>query len=197
MTASLKGVFDPVASAPVPERIAAAVHAPRDNVVDLAQARALRRTPSLWGQAAALAATLAIGVFTGNLLTSSMSPKSPTSPIAAEGGRLVASAELEGALYSRLASAPADSGPRIGLTFRDKSGAICRTFEDHVASGLACHEGGDWRIRGLFQGAQGAAADYRMASGGDPRLMDMVDETIAGEPLDADQERQAQERGWR
>lgn len=197
MAASLKSAFDTVAAAPVPERISAR---PQDNVVDFAQARAVRaerRSPALWAQAAALAATLAIGVFTGNLLTSSMSAKGPTSPIAAEGGRLVASAELEGALYTRLASAPADSGPRIGLTFRDKAGAICRTFEDHAASGLACREGGDWRIRGLFQGAQDPAADYRMASGGDPRLMDMVDETIAGEPLDADQERQAQERGWR
>ena len=36
-----------------------------------------------------------------------------------------------------------------------------------------------------------------MASGGDTRLMDMVDETIAGEPLDEAQEKQAMERGWR
>jgi hypothetical protein len=31
-------------------------------------------------------------------------------------------------------STPADSGPRIGLTFRDESGAVCRTFHDQSAS---------------------------------------------------------------
>ena len=192
MTVSLKGAFDSVASAPVPDRISVR---PQDNVVDFSQARAVRaerRPPAIWVQAAALAATLAVGIFTGNMLI-----PGPTGPVQQENGRLVAGGELEQALYAQLASAPGEGAPRIGLTFRDKAGAVCRTFEDRSASGLACREGGDWRIRGLFQGAQGPAADYRMASGGDPRLMDMVDETIAGEPLDADQERQAKERGWR
>lgn len=195
MAASLKSAFDPVARATVPARIAAAARPAQGNVVDLAQSRAVRadrRGPPFWAQAAALAATLAVGIFTGNMLV-----PGPSGPIEQEAGRLVAGGELEDALYARLASAPAGGAPRIGLTFRDKSGAICRTFEEQSASGLACRDGGDWRIRALFQGDQGPATDYRMASGGDPRLMDMVDETIAGEPLDADQERQAMERGWR
>jgi hypothetical protein len=141
---------------------------------------------------AALAATLALGIFTGNMLIPGQS-----GPIQTENNRLVAGGELEGALYAQLASAPAEEGPRIGLTFRDQSGAVCRTFEDGNASGLACREGGDWRIRGLFQGAEGQSADYRMAAGADPRLMDMVDESIAGEPFDASQEKAAMERGWR
>ena len=74
---------------------------------------------------------------------------------------------------------------------------MCRTFEDRAASGLACREGGDWRIRSLFQGAEGQAADYRMASGGDPQLMEAVDASIDGEPFDAAQEKAAMERGWR
>ena len=138
-----------------------------------------------------MAATLALGVFAGNMLSGG-----PVGPIQTENGRLVASGELENALYAQLASAPATSGARIGLTFRDKSGSVCRTFEDNSASGLACREAGDWRIRGLFQGADGQSTDYRMAAG-DPRLMDLVDESIAGEPLDAAQEKAAKERGWR
>ena len=39
--------------------------------------------------------------------------------------------------------------------------------------------------------------DYRMAAGGDPRLAALIDETISGEPLDADGERAAQAKGWR
>ena len=185
--AGLRTAFGGVAAQPVPDGLRQAVRAGGDvKVVNISHARA-----------AALAATLAVGVFTGNLLTGGILGSGDSSPIAPEGGRLVASAELENALYARLASAPADSGPRIGLTFRDKSGAICRTFEDHSASGLACREGGDWRIRSLFQEPEGQAADYRMASGADPQLMEAVDAAIDGEPFDAAQEKSAMERGWR
>ena len=198
MAASLRGAFGAVAAAPVPERVAAAVRPAPDNVMDMARAREdreVRRTP-LWTQMATLAATLAVGIFAGNVMTSGLS-SGPTGPIASENGRLVASADLEAALYSQLASAPADSGPRVKLTFRDRAGAICRTFEDRSASGLACREGGDWRIRSIFQGADGQATDYRMAAGADPRLMEIVDDSIAGEPFDAAQEKAAMERGWR
>ena len=156
-----------------------------------------RRIQPIWVQAAALAATLAVGVFAGNLMTGSLFGGGSSDPIQAEGGRLVASADLENALYARLASAPAESGPRIGLTFRDKSGAICRTFEDHSASGFACREGGDWRIRSLFQSPEGQSTDYRMASGANPQLMEAVDAAIDGEPFDAAQEKAAAEKGWR
>ena len=96
-----------------------------------------------------------------------------------------------------MASTPAEDGPRIGLTFRDKDGNVCRTFTDAAASGLACHDNGDWRMRALFQAPEGQSGDYRMASGADPALLAIVDETIAGEPFDATQERAAKERGWR
>jgi hypothetical protein len=193
MTAGLRGAFAEVEAQPVPERLARVLD--RGKVVDLAEAREHRphrKPPSLWVQMGALAATLAIGIVTGNLLAGGVS-----SPIGAEGGRLVASAELEDALYARLASMPADSGPRIGLTFRDKSGAICRTFEEQAASGLACREGGNWRIRNLYQSPEGQASDYRMASGQDPQLMEAVEASIDGEPFDAEQERKAMEQGWR
>ena len=114
-----------------------------------------------------------------------------------EAGRLVASADLENALYARLASMPVDSGPLIGLTFRDKSGAVCRTFQDQSASGLACREGGDWRIRSLFQASKGQTTDYRMASGQDPQLMEAVETSMDGEPFDAAQEKAAMDKGWR
>ena len=200
MTSGLRGAFGAVEAQPVPERLQQAVRGGTSaNVVDFAQARAVRerRIQPMWVQAAALAATLAVGVFAGNLMTGSLFGGGSSDPIQAEGGRLVASADLENALYARLASAPAESGPRIGLTFRDKSGAICRTFEDHSASGFACREGGDWRIRSLFQSPEGQSTDYRMASGANPQLMEAVDAAIDGEPFDAAQEKAAAEKGWR
>jgi len=191
LAASVRGAFATVSAAPAPQRIRDAVK--RTNVVDLAQARETRqrRSAPLWAQAAALAATLAVGIFTGTLLSSQSS-----GPTGAEDGQIVARGELKGALYAQLASAPAGYGPRIGMTYRDKTGAFCRTFSEKAVSGLACRHGGEWQIRGLFQNAQGQSSEYRMAAGPDPRLMDMVDESMAGEPLDAAQERAALERGW-
>lgn len=200
MAAGLRGAFGSLAAQPVPERLRQAVRADEGaQIVDLAEARCarkIRRGTPLWAQMAALAATLAVGVFAGNLLTGSVFPNGSSGPIGTENGRLVASAELEAALYSHLASAPVEGAPRIGLTFRDQAGAICRTFEDRSASGLACREGGDWRIRSLFQNA-GQATDYRMASGLNPQLMESVDAVIDGEPFDAEAEKAAMERGWR
>lgn len=198
MTAALRKAFGEVEAQPVPDRLQGAFHR-SDKVVSLADARAIRsdrKAPPVWVQMGALAATLAIGILTGSMMTGMPMGRSP-SPVEAEAGRLVASAELGNALDTRLASMPADSGPRIGLTFRDRSGAICRTFEDQTASGMACREGGDWRIRSLFQAPEGQATDYRMASVQDPQLMEAIDASIIGEPFDAAQEKSAMEKGWK
>ncbi len=140
----------------------------------------------------AMAATLAIGLVVGNLIGDR-----PAGPVQNRDGLLVAAASLDQALDHQLASYEAPGGIRIGLTFRDRSGAFCRTFNDGTASGLACRDQGDWRIRGLFQGAEGQAGDYRMAAGEDPRLAALIDETIAGEPFDAATEKSARDGGWR
>ena len=187
LAARLSAAFDPIAEAPVPDTLSAAARPRQAEVVDFAAARERRRAAfPVWTQWAAIAATLAIGIITGSMLGSTSS-----APIARANGQWVASGELEDQLYRRLASAPPDSGPRIGLTFRDAAGDICRSFSDDGASGLACHQQGDWRIRGLFQSGEGQQTEYRMASGSDPRLAELIDSTIAGEPLDAMAERQA------
>jgi anti-sigma factor RsiW len=90
MAASLRGAFAEVEAQPAPERLAGVVSQERGKVVDLSEARERRsdrKPPSLWVQMGALAATLAVGIVTGNLLSGGA-----TSPIGAEGGRLVASA---------------------------------------------------------------------------------------------------------
>ena len=195
MATGLRSAFGTVESQPVPERLQRG-----EKVVSLADARAsreVRRAPSLWVQMGALAATLAVGIVTGNMLSIGFLPGGSSDPIQTEAGRLVASADLENALYAQLASAPVDAGPRIGLTFRDKTGAICRTFEDRATSGLACRESGDWRIRSVFQGAEDQTTDYRMAGGPNPQLLEEVDAIIDGEPFDAAQEKATAEKGWR
>ena len=188
----LRAAFEPVAAgAPAPPRFEPA------EIIDFGARATARQRRRGWFSApqwAAMAASLALGLIAGMQLNGG---DGADSPVAVEGGQLVAAAGLREALDHRLASAPAGEGARIGLTFRNADGHICRSFTDAAASGLACREGDEWRIRGLFESGEGQGGDYRMAASGDPRLAALVDQAIAGEPFDAAQEQAAQERGWR
>ena len=185
----LRSAFDPVVEAPVPERLQAALR-PSAQVIDLGVARRLRSMPAL-AQWTAMAATLAIGIFVGTRL-----PQQTAAPVQVDAGRLYAAASLNRALDSELASAPGGD-VRIGLTYRDSAGEICRTFTAPAGSGLACRNGSRWQMKGLFAAPEGQSSDYRMAAGMDPNLAALVDSTMAGEPLDAAQERAAKAKGWK
>jgi len=190
LAAGLKGAFDPVANG--------SCAAPRfepTEVIDFGARAAERDRRRSWlaaPQWAAMAASLAIGLLIGTQFMGRA-----VSPVAVEGGHLVAAGSLNEALDTRLASAPVDDGTRVGLTFREPSGRICRSFSDASASGLACREGNGWRVTGLFPAAEGQRGDYRMAAGEDPRLAALIDQTISGDPLDAAQEKAARDGGWR
>lgn len=190
----LRDAFATVAVAPIPEPLERAVRAEPSNVVELSGWRKrLARPFGGPGQWAAMAATLALGLLVGTALNSG----GGVSPVEVRGGEIYAAGAIDQALDRQLASAGPDGDVRIGLTFRDQSGVICRSFEGAAASGLACRDDGDWRLRGLFDAPESTETDYRMAAGPDPRLMELVDSAIAGEPFDAAQEQAARERGWR
>ena len=190
LSGRLRAAFDPIAAAAVPDAVARAGRSAE--IIDFVAARDRQPSRPSWGlQAAAMAASLAIGlVVGGNLLATG-------GPVVADHGQLVASKSLGDALDVRLASAPADGGTRIGMTFRDHSGHYCRSFTDGSASGLACRSDGQWRIRGLFQASEGQTGDYRMAAGPDPQLMALIDAAMAGTPLDAAEERTILKAGWK
>ncbi len=193
LRSQLRGAFDPVANQPIPASLLNAVRAPEPQIIDFAsakRAREGRRWPSL-PQWAAMAATLALGIFTGTMI-----PQRSTAPVEVQGGKLYAAAALGQALDTQLASAPARD-VRIGITFRDQSGAICRSFTETGASGLACREDGRWQLRGWFAAPEGQSGQYRMAAGMDPNLASLVDSTIAGEPFDVRLEKAAKANGWR
>lgn len=189
MQARLKGAFDSVAEAPLPERFQASVR-PSAEVIDFGSRKRTRMMPSL-PQWAAIAATLVIGVIVGTMV-----PHAASAPVEVQGGQLYAAAALNRDLDTELASAPGGS-TRIGLTFRDQSGAICRSFTQSATSGLACRQDGRWRLRGLFAAPEGQGNAYRMAAGMDPNLAALVDSTMAGAPFNATQEKSAKNRGWR
>lgn len=188
LAGQLRNAFDPIAAAAVPPPLGAALR-PQAEVIDFASRK--RRTFPAFPQWAAMAATLAIGIFVGTL-----APGKDGSPVAVDGGKLYAASTLGAALDKQLASAPTGS-VRIGLTFRGRKGEICRTFVEQASSGLACREGDRWQLRGMFAAPEGQGGDYRMAAGMDPNLAALVDSTAAGEPFDAAAERAARENGWR
>lgn len=184
--AQLRRAFDPIAGAPLPERLQVR---PSADVIDFVAAKRARTMPSL-PQWAAMAATLALGIFVGTMV-----PQRDRAPVDVQGGKIYAAAALNEALDTQLASAPAGN-VRIGLTFRDQAGEICRSFTASASSGLACRNGGRWQLKGLFAAPEDQGSDYRMAAGMDPNLAALVDSAMAGEPLDAAAEKAAKDKDW-
>lgn len=184
LAGELRDAFDPVMT-------------PRSEVIDLAARRALRtrHVPGGVGQWAAIAATLVVGIGLGTMVSGN---GRSGSPVAIEGSRMVAAAALDEALTQQLASAgrPGDA-TRIGLTFRNRQGEMCRSFSGDIASGVACRSGSDWEIEGLYGQSGTTAGNYRMAASGDPRIAALVDGMIAGDPLDVAGEAAAKQSGWR
>jgi hypothetical protein len=188
--AGLRGAFDPLLEAD-----ARPPQFQTGQVVDLGARATEREARGGWlgiPQWASMAATLALGLLAGTMIGGGSE-----SPVVMQNGQLVAAASLDRALERQLASDASQGALRVGLTFRDRTSAICRTFNGEAGSGLACRRAGDWRILGLFAPAEGSSGDYRMAGDQDPRLAALVGETIVGEPFDAPQERAAKESGWR
>jgi len=139
-----------------------------------------------WG---AMAATLALGVIVGQF---GLDGGSET-PFTQQGQALIASGPLEQALDKQLASAQADDSDfRIGLTFRAKSGTICRSFSGEAVSGIGCRDGQHWKMVSTLPG--GEQSDYRQASSS--AINAAASELMANGPMDADAERKALESGW-
>lgn len=193
MQSRLRAAFDLVSEMPVPDSVRRAVEPREAQVIDFGAVREKRRgwADFLWPQWTAMAATLALGLFIGTMVAA------PDSPIEADDGRLYAAGALGEALDTQLARAPGGGEARVGLTFRDASGAICRSFTESQSAGLACRSGDRWQVRGLFASGGGETGEFRMASGMDPNLAALVESTMAGAPFDAEQEKAARAKGWR
>ena len=186
--------YGPVAEEKVPERLTALLGGGGgEKVVDLAAAR-VRRSRPLWQTVTALAATLVLGLFAGQML-----PRGGSGPFAVEDGTMVARGALAEALDTQLASSqPQDAATRVGVSFEAADGRLCRTFESAAASGLACRGDESWQLVMTAPGAAPAAGGaYRQAESGNMLVMQAAQELMAGEPLDAEAERSARDAGWR
>lgn len=186
LRARLSAAFDGALTEPAPERLTAAVQAPRAQIVDFAARRAMKWSAREWG---AMAASLAAGLLIGVGVMNTQAPL-----IAASNGGLEARGALAHALTTQLAS-DEQGAVRIGLSFVSRQGAYCRTFTitRSDTSGLACRDNDSWAIALT---ARGGGGEVRMA-GAPEAILSAVDAMIVGEPLDQAAEQQARAREWR
>lgn len=194
LAARLRGGLDAVLAEPVPARLMAAVAQPMASVTDLAAVRAARAASPppprrWWPQVTALAASLALGLFVGRT-----SLQAPGLMVSGPGG-MQASGVLAVALNDQLAGAPVAGPVRVAISFRDRQGRLCRSWQAQAQEGIACRAGDGWAVTAALARTAEPGGDYRMAAGSP--VAGLVDSMIAGEPLDAAQERAAQARGWR
>ncbi len=189
----LRGEFAEMLSEDVPERLRRAVLA---TPTDLRPAAPVRRGPfagwrlPAFASGAAGAAGLALGI-----------ALAPASVLALnEDGHVVAQGALAASLQDGLASEPGGATV-IGVTFRDKDGAWCRSFETRAReaglAGLACATPDGWRIE-TAAATPARSGDYAQASAAIPdAVRAAIDAKRAGEPLDAAAERAARDASWK
>ncbi len=184
----LSARFDQITTEEIPEQLSAVLTNVDTSLAGRRETKANRFGfgPAQW---AAVAASLAIGLVLGQ------TSDRHTGQVTSDNGALVAQAGLKDSLDTQLASAQSPDAPvRIGLTFRDKSGAICRTFESEPFAGLACRQGEDWQLRQTVSETSQSAA-YRQANSA--AIAEAAAAIMAGDAFDADAERNAKTSGWK
>lgn len=185
----LSAAFDGVLDEPVPDRLKAllAEPAPAPQVVDLGAVRAQRQGMSNWAAWGGMAATLVLGTLIGTRLA----------PPSGGDDRLVATGEIAKALNQQLASAPTGA-VAVQLSFKANDGRYCRTFSTTTTAGLACREAdGAWALQQVAA-VNALNGDMRQASSSlPPSVLAAVDATMAGDALNAEQEKAARDAGWR
>ena len=186
---TLRARYDPIADEPVPARLRALIE---PGIVDLQEERRRRWRPA-WPAAAAIAASLMVGILVGRTL-----PEGMSDPVGIERGRLIAQGTLANALERQLASEQqANAATKIGVSFARADGNFCRTFDSDALAGLACRTGGAWQLVAIAEGnAPPRGGGYRQAGSGNALIMEAAQQMMAGEPLEAEGERRARDAGW-
>ncbi|MDE2221014.1 MAG: hypothetical protein KGJ52_11630 [Gammaproteobacteria bacterium] len=204
LRARLQTSFARQLSEPAPERLVQTARTARAGSAGLAilerwRGRSRSRVTGrrYWPLSVALAASLMLAAVFGLQLW-----RSPGASVALVSGQVVARGPVAQALSTALArTQPADAAVRIGLSFRDRQGRMCRTFMARAAlsAGVACRAGQDWLVEAVASApaAAGAVGAVRTAGSEWPAaIMREVDQRIAGNALDDQAERRARAHHW-
>lgn len=187
LRAQLAEHYAPICDEPVPDRLRSLL---RDvttvdtSLADRREARRARFSALNWG---AVAASLLFG------LTIGLRPWMPAADVQTDNGTLIAAGSLAAALDTQLASTqPPDAAVRIGVSFEDKAGRYCRSFESAGLDGIGCREGERWRLERTLVGQRNG--NYRQATSGE--LAAAAAAMMRRDALDAGGERAARDAGW-
>jgi anti-sigma factor RsiW len=203
LKARISAAFGPLLEEPVPipERrpapvvsLAAARAERQERAQSEMRARQPDRTPRRWAWPGAVAACLLAGILVVHQVGGGGVPLPGGQGIGDRAGALALAPQIADALDTQAAG---QAGPvRVALSFKDKAGAYCRSFSAEHLGGVACRAGGGWQLRYATPAGATTQGDYRMA-GGDAATMQVVQAMMAGDPLDAGQERKARDAGWK
>lgn len=187
LRAQLAAAFGPIVDEPVPDALLQTAAAPAEADVIAFKPRPAVSRPQLM-QFGAMAACLVAGVLLSLAFTGQRGDFS-----AGRSG-LTARGDLARALDTHLAADDTVTGQaRIGMTFRDSEGSLCRTFTTAANEGLACRKDGNWAIEVAARAPQ--KTEFTQATS--PLLIQAVEARIAGEPFDTAAEAQARDAGWK
>lgn len=185
---SIVALYDPALHEEVPERLTRLLGSPahsRPAAPPFASGR-----DGWWRNVTAIAATLVLGIFLGFGVASERS--SPAIETA-----YVADRALGRALDVQLASTQNPGAPiQIGTSFVDREGVPCRSFRTSGAVGLACRDGGRWALKLVAPFKRSGAFEYQQAASTTTLIMPSVQDLMAGDPMDAIEERRARDSGW-
>jgi hypothetical protein len=143
---------------------------------------------------------MATGIVLGVLLSATFGI---ATDMRSDGGTLLAQGELAHVLNTSLASESEGVAPNsahVGASFWSKNGVFCRGFttrrsRQNALAGIACREGGAWRIAAMA--AVEAGENAEAPSGLPASVRAVMENLIVGEPLKEAAERQARSQGWR
>lgn len=187
LKAHLTAHYAPIAEEPVPERLRLLLALDEKIDPSLARRREAKRarfSAIHWG---AIAASLVLG------LTIGLRPWMPIPDVAIDNGTLIAAGSLATALDTQLASnQTGDAAVRIGVSFEDKAGRYCRSFESTALDGIGCRAGDRWQLERTQRGQ--LSGDYRQAASGE--LAAAAAAMMAHDALDVEGERKARDVGW-
>ncbi len=194
----LRDAFAPALDEPVPEHLSALLRTPAAATTPMAKIVPLRPRPR-WAlpEWAAMAAALVLGV----ALSQAFFRPVPADLRTAANGALRADGALSQALDQQLAADNAVAGRiAVGLSFRDGSGAYCRSFvlrDARPLAGLACRADDGWHVPVTSEAAAETGELRQAAAALPPAVLLAVETRLAGDTLDAEAERRARDAGWR
>jgi len=208
LSAQLQSAFAPIIEQEIPARLERAVWDTRLPAETNFATPLLARLRAIWSEQTSRAGrtwipagAMAGGIVLGVLLAGSFGMGAM---MRSDGGPLIAQGELAQTLTTALASeqnTPTEA--RVGVSFVSKDGAFCRSFVTQgdsrgALAGIACRDNGNWRITALSATESRSPSDFATAGADMPQAVrSALNAMIAGDPLDADQERAARNQGWR